>query len=188
MRARVFSILFRMLASTWRFRVEGTAPQGPCILGFWHSSMTAVWKYFAHTGSVGVTSKSNDGDLLARLLHDWNYEVIRGSSSSGGAETLESMIVCARTRPVLLTPDGPRGPIHVAKPGAVVAAHRAGVPLVFCSVRISGSYIFKKSWDRFSLPLPFSRITLLFHAPMVFTPETSREDLESALREVNMLP
>ncbi|MFM8437186.1 MAG: lysophospholipid acyltransferase family protein [Candidatus Kapaibacterium sp.] len=188
MKTRLFSILFRLLASTWRYRVSGSEPAGACVLAFWHASMTAVWKHFAFTDAVGVTSLSKDGDLLAGLLADWHYRVVRGSSSKGGAQTLESMVSLARNHRVLVTPDGPRGPARVTKPGAVVAAHRADVPLVFCSVGISRAYTFPKSWDRFMLPLPFSRITLHFHPPVVLPRDASREHIESVIRSLDSMP
>jgi lysophospholipid acyltransferase (LPLAT)-like uncharacterized protein len=188
MKTRIFSLLFRLLASTWRFRVSGTEPQAPCVLAFWHASMTALWKYFADKDAVGVTSLSKDGDLLAALLADWGYRVVRGSSSKGGAETLETMTTLAKTHRVLVTPDGPRGPARVAKPGAVVAAHRAGVPLVFCSVRVSRAYVFRKSWDRFALPLPFARISLHFHAPIICPENSTRDSIDAVIRSLDAMP
>lgn len=187
MKARVFSILLRVLALTWRYELSGHPPRGHAVVAFWHSSMVAVWKYFAFHHATGVTSLSKDGDLLAQLLHDWKYSVIRGSSSRGGAEVLDTMIEEAKKTMVLITPDGPRGPAHKAKPGAVIAAQRAGVPLVFCSVSISHPFVFHKSWDRFQLPLPFARIRLHFHEARTFSHDASRDDLQQTIESLHAM-
>ena len=147
----------RLLAACWRIRIVGDIPDYPCVVAFWHGSMLPVWKVFSHANSTAVVSRSKDGSLLATLLHAWGYRLIRGSSSSGGRETLEEMTAAAQSGTVLITPDGPRGPKCIAKAGAVVAAARAGVPLLVCSVSISRKIVFK-SWDSFALPLQFSGI------------------------------
>ncbi|MBK9184626.1 MAG: DUF374 domain-containing protein [Ignavibacteria bacterium] len=66
--------------------------------------------------SVALVSPSTDGAILADLLTDWGYTVVKGSSSRGGKEALQIMVEQAANSVVLITPDGPRGPAHVAKP------------------------------------------------------------------------
>ena len=187
MKARVFSMLLRLLSASWRYRITGEAPRSPAVLAFWHGSMLAVWKHFAHGNAIGITSMSKDGDLLAGLLHDWGFTVIRGSSSRGGAEVLDAMVEHARRSVVLITPDGPRGPAHIAKPGAVIAAQRAQVPLVFCSVSIARCIVFSKSWDRFQVPLPWSTIHLHFHPQRTFAEEATREEMQGAIDDLQTL-
>ena len=187
MKAHVFSILLRALASTWRYEVSGNPPRQRAVVAFWHNTMIAVWKYFAFHHATGVTSMSKDGDLLAHVLYDWKYSVLRGSSSRGGAEVLDAMVEKAAESMVLITPDGPRGPSHQAKPGAVIAAQRAGVPLTFCSVVIARPLVFHKSWDRFQLPLPWSHIHLHFHEARVLSPDASREEIQEIIDTLSSL-
>lgn len=161
MKARVASILLRTLARTWRFSLHGEFPSSPAVVAFWHDEMLPVWALFArrkHNLSLSaLTSLSKDGEILAQLLYDWGYELVRGSSSKGGKEALEQMTTLAARSILLITPDGPRGPRHQMKPGAVIAAQRAGVPLYLCRIRAKG-WRFEKSWDKFLLPYPFARI------------------------------
>lgn len=178
MKARLASVLLRMLASTWRVHVSGTLPQAPCIVAFWHGEMLPVWYVFRRRGCAGLTSASRDGDLLAQLLDDWGYQVVRGSSSSGGAEALAEMVKHAARRVVLVTPDGPRGPIHVAKPGAVVAAQRAGVPLVPVSVQLGRAKRFTRSWDAFAVPMPFAHLTVVIGEAMHVHADATRDDVD----------
>lgn len=114
-----------------------------------------------------MASASKDGGLLNALLRAWGYQTIRGSSSKGGREALDDMIVMATTRLVLVTPDGPRGPAHTCKPGCVVVAQRAQVPLTLVRAYASRAKNFKRSWDNFMLPLPFAHVTLHVSPPIL---------------------
>lgn len=150
---------FRLLAKTWRLRTQGELPVAPAVVAFWHGDMLPAWLRFAHSDATALVSRSRDGGLLTHLLESWGFTVVRGSSSKGGDEALAEMTEAARRGLVLVTPDGPRGPAQRMKPGAVVAAHRAGVPLYLCRVR-TGWAIHGTHWDRFLIPLPFAAIEL----------------------------
>ncbi|MFY9329194.1 MAG: DUF374 domain-containing protein [Georgfuchsia sp.] len=154
--------IFYHLARTWRIRVSGELPEGVAVIAFWHGDMLPVWKHFADTQSMALISLSRDGSLLANLVERWGFETVRGSSSKGGSEALTNMVSALHMgKRVLITPDGPRGPRHHMKPGAVIAAHRAGVSLVLCRVSVSSS-VHGSNWDRFLIPLPFASIELEF--------------------------
>lgn len=181
MKAALLSVLLRALARTWRLRVHGTLPTAPAIVAFWHGTMLPVWYVLRHHRPVALVSGSADGTLLARLLTDWGLEVVRGSSSSGGREALATMTDRARKGLVLLTPDGPRGPAGVAKAGAVVAAWRAGVPLVPIRVRMERPLVFRRSWDRFSLPWPGSAVDVLCGEPMLVPSTADRTAVDAAI-------
>lgn len=120
--------------------------------------------------------------MLAALLKRWDFRLIRGSSSRGGDEVLKEMVEAARDSLVLITPDGPRGPRQEMKAGAVIAAQRAGVPLVLCSVKIHSKKILLKSWDQFQIPLPFSKIELRFSEKIFIPHNASREEITGLLK------
>ena len=89
MKAWLLSIVIRLLARTWTIRVHGRLPTGPSIVAFWHGEMLPVWFAFRALRPVALVSSSKDGSLLSRLLQDWGYGVVLGSSSKGGKEALE---------------------------------------------------------------------------------------------------
>ncbi|MEE9448781.1 MAG: DUF374 domain-containing protein, partial [Ignavibacteriaceae bacterium] len=96
------------------------------VLAFWHGTMLLPWYLHGNPSFAALTSKSKDGDLLSRILKKWNYEVVRGSSSVGGEVALGIMIDYARNDySIAITPDGPRGPRHKFKAGAVITAKKA---------------------------------------------------------------
>lgn len=185
MKAWLLSFVIRMLARTWTLNVHGRLPTGPSIVAFWHGEMLPAWYAFRALRPVALVSSSKDGSLLSRLLQDWGYGVVLGSSSKGGKEALEQLVAEASTRIVLLTPDGPRGPAHQAKPGAVVAAHRAHVPLVLVRMRSSRTSVFARSWDSFALPLPFATVDLFVDSPWTIPSAATREQLDEYIAEMN---
>ncbi len=94
------------------------------IGGLWHNRLlliSYVLKRFApHRPGAGLISASRDGDLIAPLVERFGFQVVRGSSSRLGATgMLELVGVLAGGRDVLLTPDGPRGPVYKLGPGMV---------------------------------------------------------------------
>lgn len=189
MKAQLLSMLLRSLARTWRISVEGALPNAPGVVAFWHGNMLPVWYAFANQQAVGIASASKDGGLLNRLLKDWGYKTVRGSSSKRGREALDDMIVMATTRLVLITPDGPRGPAKECKAGCVVVAQRARVPLTLIHARTASARYFSRSWDNFMLPLPFARITLQVAPPMHVDVAVSNldETMAEVTRRLNKL-
>ena len=188
MKAVIASALMRLLASTWIVNIIGILPDRPSVVVFWHGVMLPVWKVFSVRAPAALVSASKDGALLTQLLSDWKYTVVRGSSSSGGSEALDTMVHLAHENIVMVTPDGPRGPAHVCKPGAVVAAFRAQVPIIVVRVQISRAKIFHRSWDAFTLPMPFARITIHIDAPITQPVDgrglATREEIDAMIRHV----
>jgi len=114
-----------------------------------------------------LISPSVDGTAPAMLVQRLGGHVIRGSSTHTGARALRDFyetIVKQQISPGI-TPDGPRGPLHEFKPGAVLLAQLAGKPILPVSVAASRSIRFR-TWDRFELPLPFSRVVIAYGEPV----------------------
>ena len=114
-----------------------------------------------------LISPSVDGTAPAMLVEKVGGHVIRGSSSHTGARALRDFyetIVKEQVSPAI-TPDGPRGPAHEFKPGAIVLSQITGKPILPVSVAASRTWTFK-TWDRFELPLPFSRVVIAYGEPV----------------------
>jgi len=114
-----------------------------------------------------LISPSVDGTAPAMLVEKVGGHVIRGSSTHTGARALRDYyetIVKQQISPAI-TPDGPRGPLHEFKPGAVMLAQITGKPILPVSIAASRTWTFR-TWDRFKLPLPFSRIVIAYGEPV----------------------
>jgi lysophospholipid acyltransferase (LPLAT)-like uncharacterized protein len=114
-----------------------------------------------------LISASVDGTAPTMLAQRVGGHVIRGSSTHTGARALRDFyetIVKKQVSPAI-TPDGPRGPVHEFKPGAVLLAQLTGKPILPISIAASRTWRFK-TWDRFELPVPFSRVVIAFGEPV----------------------
>jgi len=114
-----------------------------------------------------LISPSVDGTAPAMLVGKVGGHVVRGSSTHTGARALRDYyetIVKQQISPAI-TPDGPRGPLHEFKPGAVMLAQLTGKPILPVSIAASHTWRFS-TWDRFELPLPFSRIVIAYGEPV----------------------
>lgn len=157
------------------------------VLAFWHGSMLLPWYTNRKQGMVSLTSKSKDGDLLAKVLKHWKYRVIRGSSSTGGDVALGMMIDYARNkRSITITPDGPRGPRHKMKAGAVITAKKSGLPLILVGVGIKKSRNLS-SWDKFEIPGLFTKAVLVYSDPVYVPNDLSYEDTSAVIEKCEIL-
>jgi lysophospholipid acyltransferase (LPLAT)-like uncharacterized protein len=109
-----------------------------------------------------MASRSADGEYITRMLHHWGYRVARGSSSRGGDTALRELAALVRAgHTAALTADGPRGPRHKLKFGVLRLAQLTGVPIV--PVAVAADRVWRlRSWDRFIVPKPFSRVRVVF--------------------------
>ncbi len=145
------------------------------VIAFWHGTMLVPWFIQNRKNMAALISQSKDGDLLTKLLENWNYKVVRGSSSSGGEDALEKMIELAKQNySVAITPDGPRGPQFKFKAGAVIAAKKSQVPLVLLGVAYKKKKKLK-SWDHFEVPHFFSQANVIFSDPVFISSDLNYE-------------
>ncbi len=153
------------------------------VLSFWHGTMLLPWFIHRNDGFAALTSKSKDGDLLAKQLKHWKYKVVRGSSSKGGDVALGVMVDLAKNGySVAITPDGPRGPEHKFKAGAVIIAKRSGVPVVLMGIGIKSKKKLK-SWDKFQIPNPFSNVKIIYSDPLYVDSKLGFDDTGKIIEE-----
>ena len=153
------------------------------VLAFWHSTMIASWYLHKNDGFAALTSKSKDGDLLAKQLKHWKYKVVRGSSSKGGDVALGVIVDHAKNGySIAITPDGPRGPEHKFKAGAVITAKKSGVPVVLMGIGIKSKKKLK-NWDKFQIPNPFSTVKVIYSDPVYVNGDLSYDETSKIIEE-----
>lgn len=153
------------------------------VLAFWHGTMLLPWYLHRNDGFAALTSKSKDGDLLAKQLKHWKYKVVRGSSSKGGDVALGIMVEHAKSGySIAITPDGPRGPEFKFKAGAVITAKKSKVPLVLMGIGIKSKKKLK-SWDKFQVPNPFTNVKVIYSEPIYVDEKLSYDETSKAIEE-----
>ncbi|MBN1841185.1 MAG: lysophospholipid acyltransferase family protein [Deltaproteobacteria bacterium] len=143
--------------------VRGNIESGKFILAFWHSRILMISHIFKGWGGVALVSRSEDGEIIAQILHRQGQETIRGSTSRNAVRALARLIKVLKEeiRPGAMIPDGPRGPRFKVQPGVIALAQKTGYPIVPVSYSAKRLKVFA-SWDRFILPYPFNKSRVIY--------------------------
>lgn len=176
--------LVRALFATVRIRRHDAAPMErlrssgqPVIFVFWHGQLLPLVHAHRGEGIVVLVSEHADGEIITRIIHRHGFGTARGSSTRGATRGLRELLRAARSgHDLALTPDGPRGPARIVKPGALMVAKVTGLPVVPLAVGARrASYL--GSWDRFMLPHPGTRVDIAYGAPVHVPGDCSDEQL-----------
>ena len=189
-------VLVRLLGSTWRAteihveRVARIHESGrPAVFAFWHGVLLPL-EYICRGRNIQVLSSwHRDGEMSARLMTALGYGVVRGSSTRGSVRGLLRMLTRAVDGlDLAITPDGPTGPAGRVKRGIFYLAEKSGGTLVPVGVGASRAKRLS-SWDSFMVPLPFSRVAVVYGEPLKWDESAPFEEkaalLEAALGRVN---
>ena len=158
----------------------------PMILVYWHERTFLASDFTQeHLNRKGVhltamTSRSRDGGLIARLASGWGYDIVRGSTSKGGAAPPRTMVKAVKQKmtTAIIVPDGPRGPIYEFQKGAVLLSRLTQAPILPVGLAVERCWRLK-SWDRMIIPKPFSRMAIVLGEPLVVERELDDEALEA---------
>ncbi|MFY9804932.1 MAG: lysophospholipid acyltransferase family protein [Candidatus Acidiferrales bacterium] len=174
----------RLIGPTLRVEIVGienaiqiTRGGEPGIGAFWHRCIFSAAWIWRNRGVVVMNTVNFDGQWTRRVIERLGFGTAQGSSSRGAIEGLTVMGQrLAEGKHVAFTIDGPRGPRYVAKPGPVILARRAASPISVFHIALKRAVTFKKSWDLFQVPLPFSR-AVMFFAPPIRLPVDAGSDI-----------
>lgn len=143
---------------------------GAVIPVYWHEHQLHCIRYLLEQRARGLKlgfliSPSLDGEIAAKMAERAGAYVIRGSSNNTGARAMRDYYVALQQGlSPGITPDGPTGPRGEFKPGAVLIAQMSGRPMLPLSFHATRAWRFR-TWDRFVLPVPFSRVVIAVGEP-----------------------
>jgi lysophospholipid acyltransferase (LPLAT)-like uncharacterized protein len=157
------------------------------IYAIWHSRMLLPAFWHRDINACALVSDSADGEIVAQMLQSYGHQTIRGSTGKQGMRALMRQVADMRkhVRPGVVTPDGPQGPRHRAHPGVVLLSQKTGFPIIPLAYSARKRKVFN-SWDRFVLPLPWSKCTLVYGNPISFpdTIESNEKSLAINIKKV----
>lgn len=171
--------------------VDAAANQGRrLIYTLWHDELFPL-SWYAMSLKLRVAtmvSQSRDGELLAQIIESLGIPTIRGSSSRGGMKALVAAIrlIKRQEMDIVITVDGPRGPRHVAKDGALHLAAKTGACIIPVRACMSRAYVFHKAWDKFQLPWPFTCCRVLFGEPYAIPNSSDKMELEQERKKLEL--
>ena len=180
--------LIRTLACTVRVKITDRGgvilhpEHTPVIIAFWHNRtllMAVFWeRYCKPRKSLTFISRSRDGQFMSAVAAQFGIQSARGSSSRHGAAAALAAVHGARDPQldIVITPDGPRGPRYQVQPGLLRLAQTTGRPIVAITYELAWKHELK-SWDRFHIPIPFSRCELITSIPIAVPDNATEEEL-----------
>jgi hypothetical protein len=186
-----FYLSIKILGTLCRFEVRGMEHHEAILASgkipiytFWHDRIFLATYFWRKRGIVVMTSKSFDGEYIARFIQRFGYGAIRGSSSRGGSRALAKMIKAMRDGlPMAFTLDGPRGPKYKVKLGPIILAKKTGNPILPFIIEPK-SFWQAKSWDKMHVPKPFTRTLLIIGEPIYVASDATDEGVTAKLAEL----
>lgn len=166
--------LIRLITLTLRIRyinkeiVDNLLKEGKRIIfAFWHGRQFLLVNAHRKMNIVLMTSLSKDGELQTTILTKFGYKCVRGSTSKNAVAGLKGLVREIRDgMNSALAVDGPRGPKYEVKNGILFAAVMGNAVIIPVSSSAKPSFIFKKAWDEYLLPLPFSKAVIVYGMPL----------------------
>jgi lysophospholipid acyltransferase (LPLAT)-like uncharacterized protein len=194
----LLATVVRIWGRTLRFQADAdtrarlTMSAEPAAIVLWHNRLflsAEIFRRYRFKRRVfGLVSASKDGAWLAAFYRLIGLTPVRGSSSNFGREAARSLIDVMRAgHDVGITPDGPRGPLYTVEPGVLVVTRRNNAPMVLLGAEFSHAWRLK-SWDRFYVPWPFTRIRMrctVLPAKKADGEKLSADDVRAALLAIN---
>ena len=190
-----FGLLIRLWGMSLRFDLSPadwrayTKCDVPVAMILWHNRLflaaEIVRRFRAGRIPYALVSASQDGAWLTAFFSLAGLRTVRGSSSRLGREAASALVDVLRAgHDIGITPDGPRGPCYELKPGTVIVTRRTRTPMLIIGVEFESAWRLR-SWDRFYLPKPFSRVRM--HCEVLPPEELADRDAGTRLLHERLL-
>lgn len=179
--------LLRLIFLTMKIKLvdpHGIAPQARrderFIYAFWHNQQLLATYYFRNFDIRVLVSRSKDGDYISKALNHFGFGTVRSSTSQGKVNALRGLAKALKQGyHTAITPDGPRGPLYQAQPGAVFLASLSGHRIAPFGCAVNRVWRLSRSWDRFEIPKPFSKAVIVYSEPIEIPRKVTDEENES---------
>tara|TARA_Y100001935_G_scaffold30569_2_gene23951 strand:- start:3278 stop:3937 length:660 start_codon:yes stop_codon:yes gene_type:complete len=198
----ITKLLFAICCGTCKWTVFGEKnldnaikDKSGVLISGWHGRFLPISYYAAeymrrnHLNFIAIAGRHRDAARITAILKTWGYNFIRGSSNKGAADVLKDMKKHIRNNHIIcITSDGPKGPIHVAKPSSIKLAMRENATILPITA-ISNKYWQINSWDKFIFPKPFSKMYVYIGNKVEYDKEKINNDYCSQLlsSEINKI-
>ncbi len=157
----------------------------PSIIALWHGQFLLLPGIYPPViPGRAMIARHDDAEALARVLRRFGLGLIRGAGAGGrrrdrgGAEAAHGAVASLRANfSIAMTADIPPGPARKCGPGIVMIGSRSGRPIVPFAVATS-RYLAVNSWDRMTINLPFSKLSIVMGDRIEVPREADARELE----------
>lgn len=154
------------------------------LFAVWHNRLSYAIKFFAPFPPIkALASPHSDGKIIGKIVNLFGFEIVEGSTFRGATTAIRAILGELKSGcNIVITPDGPRGPVGEINSAMVKIASKYDKPLIAASVEVNRSFRLK-SWDRMMIPKLFSKVTVNFSKPLELTgnEEQDKETLKKAM-------
>lgn len=173
---KIIYIYLRLIFLTYRleakynFQLQQPFNKNIGVFYFWHQNIIAALFFFFKNKGIGhcVVSPSNDGKIIGFIAEKLGFKVLYGSAYKKSIRIVrQTLDVLDTNKRLCIVGDGSRGPAFKLQRGVIYLSAKSNLPLIFIECKTSWAFTFHKSWDKFQLPLPFSKIFITVHAPFI---------------------
>ncbi len=185
-------VLARLLYITYRIQIVNKhieqriyeKGERPVYISWHQRFFTGIFFLSKKKPIAIIVSQSKDGDLISGIIERAGWLPVRGSSSKGGVKALKQIKDLADSGYSMgHIVDGPRGPFGEVKPGLLVLSKISGMPILPVIISAEKKWVFK-SWDRFTVPKPFSRVMLRFEEEIYISGKSGKDELEALRKDL----
>ncbi len=184
---KILFVILYIVSKTIRFKMvksDKVREDENYTYGFWHNKLLVASLCIEPEKGAVLASPSKDGELVAVALEKLGFKVIRGSSGKDSVRSLIKLIGLVKKGYNAGTPvDGPKGPIYKVKPGMLYIAQKSGKKIIPMGGAFSSAWVFKKAWDKFNFPKPFSKITCVIGDPIEIPKDADLEEYSKILED-----
>lgn len=171
------SYRYRHINPHLRLQAEAMHPRGSFAIASWHQNCFAGILSHARQNIALLISRSFDGAVISAVAKSLGHDPVRGSSKKGGREALDELMQRAsQGQAMAFTVDGPKGPIHEVKRGVLELSATTGAPVLPLLAVADRFWVLHKSWDKFRVPKPFARVSIVYGSPFVVSQLDSKLD------------
>ncbi len=191
-------VVVTAIGASLRWRIEDPSgllartPAEPLIFAFWHNRILMLpflfkkhWSKRKRDKMAVLVSASQDGEKLALVLEQFDLICVRGSSSRRGRQALLELTKLVKDGyDISITPDGPRGPKYAVQDGVIALAQVTQATIMPVSWSAERKFVFRKAWDNFQVPMPFSRAVVRVGEPITVSREADGAERENKRLEL----
>lgn len=145
------------------------------LFSVWHEHTFQCIYFYRNQNAGAIVENSRNGEVLAALVEEFGSKTFVVANDPKDRQsvkgTIQFMKYLQEGHDGILAVDGPRGPYHQPKAGILYIAQKTGHAIIPIGVWYERAFTCWWRWDKYKIPLPFSRAVLVPAEQPVIVPD-----------------